>query len=125
MILLDTSILIDYFRKKDKTKSVFFQLSKSYHQFAVSTITVYEIYSGAPDEQIKVWDDFFAIMEILPFNSQTALLAARINIELKKVSKQINVQDLFIAATAINNNMACATLNKKHFGRIEKLILLA
>ena len=52
LILLDTSILIDYFRKKNKRNSDFFQLveTKKYF-FAVSVITEYEIYIGATNDQ--------------------------------------------------------------------------
>ena len=34
------------------------------------------------------------------------------------------ITDLFIAATAIANNLPCATLNKKHFERIEELKII-
>lgn len=43
LICLDTSVLIDYFRKKDKTKSFFYALADEYDSFAVSVITEYEI----------------------------------------------------------------------------------
>ena len=38
LICLDTSILIDYYRKKNKEKTKFVELSKSY-KFAISVIT--------------------------------------------------------------------------------------
>ena len=125
MILLDTSILIDFYRKKDKSKSVLFQLEKGHHQLAISVITQFEIYKGAKEEKIQFWNDFFQRLVILPFNSETALLAATVDNELKKISKQIDLADLFIAATAINANIPCATLNKKHFERIENLQLIS
>jgi len=43
MILLDTSILIDFYRKKDKSKTVLFQLEKDHHQLAISVLTQFEI----------------------------------------------------------------------------------
>ena len=51
VILLDTSILIDYFRKKDKINSLFLKLSDQYAEFRISVITEFEIYSGAKLEQ--------------------------------------------------------------------------
>jgi tRNA(fMet)-specific endonuclease VapC len=39
----------------------------------------------------------------------------------KKVSKQIDLADLLIAATAQQNGLPLATLNTKHFSRIEGL----
>jgi tRNA(fMet)-specific endonuclease VapC len=40
---------------------------------------------------------------------------------LKRKRKQIDIADLFIAATAISNNLSFATLNLKHFERIDTL----
>ena len=124
MILLDTSILIDYFRKKDKTKGTLFRLSKISQEFAVSTITQFEIYTGVPVDQIKEWDDFFKDVIIYPLDTPIALIAAKINSDLRKINKQIDLADLFIAATAINHNLPCATLNRKHFERIGDLQLV-
>jgi predicted nucleic acid-binding protein len=47
IICLDTSVLIDYFRKKDKSISFFYELSLNYKLFAVSIITEYEILVGS------------------------------------------------------------------------------
>jgi len=44
-ILLDTSILIDFFRKRDKSKSILFQLAGQY-RFSISVITAFEIKIG-------------------------------------------------------------------------------
>jgi predicted nucleic acid-binding protein len=124
VILLDTSVLIDYFRKKDKTKTLWFELSEKAKSFAVSAITQYEIYSGAPANQIEMWDEFFKSLTILPFDSNAALISAKIKGELKQINKQIGAEDLFIAATAISKNIPCATLNKKHFERVSDLQLI-
>lgn len=47
IVMVDTSILIDYFRKTDKTKSEWIQLVRQGYSFAISSITKYEIYTGA------------------------------------------------------------------------------
>lgn len=46
MILLDSSILIELFRKKDKSKTRFYSLSKTYSDLSISSITFYEIGIG-------------------------------------------------------------------------------
>lgn len=124
VILLDTSVLIDYYRKKEKSKSYFFTLNKTLPIFAVSSITYFEIYTGASQEQEIVWDAIFEKIKILPVDRDVAIVAAKINIDLKKSRNQIDLPDLFIAATAIANNLPCATLNKKHFSRISNLKLI-
>jgi tRNA(fMet)-specific endonuclease VapC len=46
MILLDSSILIELFRKKDKEKTLFYSLAKTYKTIYISTISYYEIGIG-------------------------------------------------------------------------------
>ena len=122
--LLDTSILIDYFRKKDKSKTVLFKLQANYQSFGVSSITVFEIYAGAYDSQLVFWDNFFKDIHVIPFDANIALLSAKIDLQLNRSNRRITNADLFIAATAIYNNFHCATLNKKHFERIDDLQLV-
>ncbi|MBK9730338.1 MAG: type II toxin-antitoxin system VapC family toxin [Chitinophagaceae bacterium] len=124
MICLDTSILIDFFRKKEKNKSRFFQFSSQQYLFAVSTITEFEIFVGSNSMQQTYWEEFFNQLLILPFTSQAARRAATIEAELKRIGKGLEIPDLMIAATAIENNLKLATLNISHFQRITNLRLM-
>ena len=45
--------------------------------------------------------------------------------ELKSKGNIIEIRDIFIASTAINNNCILATFNKKHFSKINELKLLS
>lgn len=48
IIMVDTSILIDYYRKTDKENSVWISLVRQQYHFVISTITKYEIYLRYP-----------------------------------------------------------------------------
>lgn len=124
MICLDTSVLIDYYRKKDKSKSFFFDLADKYDEFAVSTITEFEVYIGSDEEKDLFWDVFFRKVNSLSFDTLANRKAIEIDRQLKKISKQIDTPDLMIAACAISNGLNLATLNSKHFGRIEGLEII-
>lgn len=124
IILLDTSILIDFYRKKDKSKSALFKISNNYTTFAVSIVTHYEIFIGAAPDQADFWNTFFKTLLIFPFNISTSEHAITTYNELKKTNKIIAVPDLFIAATAIEQKLPLATLNKKHFQRVKNLTLI-
>lgn len=124
VVLLDTSILIEYYRKKDKSKSVLFRLFQTYSIFAVSAVTHFEIYTGSGNEQIDFWNDFFQEITVLPFNAEVSKEAANIDAILKRKRKQIAIPDLFIAATAIYHNIPLVTLNKKHFERVDEIQLV-
>ncbi len=54
-----------------------------------------------------------------------AQAAVDISNQLKHRRKQIGMADLFIAATAISNNLSLTTINIKHFERIEELNVIA
>ena len=124
IVLVDTSILIDLFRKTDKTNSALIALVRNGYIFSISAVTEYEIYCGASLIQTNFWEDFLRKTEVLLFDKKVARIAVEINYDLKRKSKQIAIPDLFIAATAIANNLMFATLNKKHFNRVVGLKML-
>ncbi len=124
IILVDTSILIDYYRKTEKANSAWIALVRQGYKFAISAVTKYEIYSGATKNQLVFWDNILQAIEVIPFDEVSAQTAVDINNALKTKRKQIDIADLFIAATAISYNLSLATLNKKHFERIETLTLV-
>lgn len=124
IVLADTSILIDYYRKTDKEKSIWINLVRQGYSFAISAVTKYEIYSGATPNQFTFWNTILQAITVLPLDEAAVDTAVAINSALKKKRKQIDLADLFIAATAISNNLPLATLNKKHFDRIDTLRLI-
>ena len=124
VVLVDTSILIDLFRKTDKENTVLVSVVRQGYVFCISAITDYEIYTGASIGQIDFWNEFLQKTEVFPFDKSVAKKAVEINLQLKKKRKQIAIPDLFIAATAILHNLPFATLNIKHFERIEGLNII-
>ncbi|MEZ4827620.1 MAG: type II toxin-antitoxin system VapC family toxin [Bacteroidia bacterium] len=124
IICLDTSILIDFFRKKKKENTVFYQLTLKYPIFAVSVITEYEIFTGSTAGQHEFWESFFSQITVLPFDSETDIFAVKIFKQLKTRNKLIDIPDILIAATAVKNKMKLATINRKHFDRVSDLELV-
>ncbi|WP_419801464.1 type II toxin-antitoxin system VapC family toxin [Mucilaginibacter sp.] len=124
LILADTSILIDYFRKSDKSNSVLIALFDQGYDFSISAITHYEIYSGATVHQMPFWTGLLNRTKVLPFDEAVSQIAINLNSALKSKRKQIGMADLFIAATSISHNLTLSTLNKKHFERIDGLSLI-
>jgi predicted nucleic acid-binding protein len=125
LILVDTSILIDYYRKTDKENSIWINLLRQGCDFAISAVTKYEIYSGATASQLLFWDSILPAMVILPLDEESVDMAVTINRDLKRKRKQIDLADLFIASTAVANKLPVATLNRKHFERIDQVELLS
>ena len=67
VILVDTSILIDYYRKTNKSNSVWVRLIDEGYEFVISVITKYELYSGATQSQIEFWNSILAAIAVIPF----------------------------------------------------------
>jgi len=124
LVLLDTSILIDYYRKTDKSNAAWLLLIHQGNDFAVSVITKYEIYSGANPKQQSFWDSVFENIVVIPFDEDCVNTSVAVNATLKSKRKQIALADLFIASTALAHNLPIATLNRKHFERIAELTIV-
>ena len=122
-ILIDTSILIDYFRKRYKDKTLLYSLSFTY-RFAISTVTEFEFFAGLSEIHLEFTNKLFANFLILPFDSTCAQTASEIYKNLKSKNHLISPPDIFIAATAISHNLSLVTLNKEHFERVHGLKLL-
>ncbi len=122
-IMIDTSILIEYFRKVDKSKTKLFELAGEVEEFFISSVTEFEIYVGANHNQTTFWKSFLRHVTVVPFHSKAALEAVEIKKQLKRLRKTIDCADLFIGSTAIAENLPFYTLNLKHFKDIERLKL--
>ncbi len=123
IVCLDTDILIDHKRAREKDKTKFFQLSAQYH-FAVSVITVYELLRGDNSEEDKFWKGFFSQVTILDMTMESSEIAGGIYRNLKQTGNLIGVEDILISSIALKNNMKLATSNVEHFGRITGLELV-
>ena len=79
-------------------------------------------------EQLKAklvfWDTIISAILVIPFDESCVETAVQLNSSLKKKRKQIDIADLFIAATAVNLKLPIATLNKKHFERINEVTIV-
>jgi len=123
-IMIDTSVLIDYFRKKDKEKTRLVEIFRNYPKVYISSITEFEIYQGAKQSHIQFWDAMLTRIAVLDFDSRCVRKAADVVADLKKKRKSLDKPDLFIPATALVNNLILDTFNIKHFDKVEGLKLM-
>ncbi|MCD4663816.1 MAG: type II toxin-antitoxin system VapC family toxin [Bacteroidales bacterium] len=122
-ICIDTSILIDYYRKKNKEKAKFVQLSRKY-SFSISVISKLEVLTGITENQKNFLKNFFEKIDIIPLGEREIEFAAEIIRYLTKRNKIIGIKDILIGSTAISKGLKLSTLNKKDFERIDNLELI-
>ncbi|MBN1997000.1 PIN domain-containing protein [candidate division KSB1 bacterium] len=92
----------------------------------ISSITVAELYYGAYNsskqkENIKLLKRLIFELNIINFDPKAGEVFGKIKVMLKKYGKIINDSDIFIASTAVSNNLTLVTNNEKHFQRIDDL----
>lgn len=123
-MVIDTGIFIEHLRAKNKLETVLAKIPDD-TLLCVSSVTLFELYSGATSPQ-KIEDvkRITANLIHLSFSADVAEEAANIYRQLRAVNQLIDMRDIFIAATAVANELPLLTFNRKHFDRISGLRLM-
>ncbi len=123
MIIADSDVLIDFLRGHGEgARRVALELET--RSFATTTITAFEIRSGAHStRQRKSVDTLLEAMSILPFGAEEAQIAADIRRALESQGHSIGMAEYMIAAVCIANQGVLLTRNVKHFERVKALKL--
>ena len=119
--LVDTSLLIDYFRKGKKERSKLYHLHALDYTLSISAVTEFEVYTGASMDQLDFWEELLRNIKVIPFATEEARMASKIAAYLRSRRQQIAIPDLFIGCTAVVHDIPMATLNMQHFERIPDL----
>lgn len=121
-ILVDTSIIIDFLRRKDRENTLFFNLTNDKYELYASIVTHTECYAGR-----NIWKSKSAMAElkillggikILPLQENISKKAGEIN-----AKNGTDILDAIIAATSIIHNLDLATLNIKDFKKVDGIKL--
>lgn len=82
-LMVDTSLLIDYFRKTDKNNARLVNHFRNYKQLYSSSITEFEVLNGAKPLHLEFWNGMLPRFTVLNFDSKAAREAAAITEQLK------------------------------------------
>jgi tRNA(fMet)-specific endonuclease VapC len=124
--LVDADWLIDAAIGRPRAQRTLYRLSDE--GLAVSIIAVAEVYEGAfgtpdPHATLAGLREFLSDFAILPLTDPIAEHFARLRAALRQHGHLIPDMDLFIAATALEHDLALITRNLRHFARIPALKL--
>jgi predicted nucleic acid-binding protein len=124
--LVDSDWLIDAAIGRPRPQSTLKRLSDQ--GVAVSIIAVAEVYEGAfgtPDQHAALAGlrDFLSDFVVIPLTDAIAERFARMRASLRRQGQSIPDMDLFIAATALEEDLILITRNARHFERIPELRL--
>lgn len=125
MYLLDTNIISDWMRGDPQLIKRIKSYSPS--ELSLSAITLAEIYYGIEKSPVKKKerrlkiDSIRSLLDIYPFNEQTAATYGVIRAALEKRGIPISERDTQIASIALANKLCLVTHNTREFSRISKL----
>ncbi|HNT35929.1 MAG TPA: type II toxin-antitoxin system VapC family toxin [bacterium] len=117
-ILLDTDVLVDFFRGYGK--AVAFVNTHS-DRIVLSSIVVAELYAGVKgDAERTALDDFVSLFRVLPVDAEIAKAGGLYRRDYGK-SHGVGLGDAILAATAEAENAELVTLNTKHYPMLRNL----
>jgi predicted nucleic acid-binding protein len=125
--LLDTSVLVETERS-----GVLPHLSEE-DDIAISAVTAAELLHGVhraktPEQRARreaFVTTVLSVVEVLPFDLDTARVHARIWAELAAAGTKIGDLDMMIAATALAGGWTVITRNERDFARVPGLSVIA
>lgn len=120
-LILDTSIIIDFLRRKDKEQTYLYKLSKE--DLYVSIVTHTELYAGRSVWENKIareeLEELFSGINILPLEQEVSQQAGKV----KAYHPNMTLLDCIIAATSIKHKLGLVTFNTKDFAEIKEIII--
>lgn len=122
--LLDTNVCIDVLRKREPVISRMALVPR--HACAVSTVTTYELLTGAkksadPVGEIAKIRYFVMSLHELAFGPFEANHAAQVRADLERRGIVIGPYDLLLAGHALSRGLTLVTDNAREFSRVEGL----
>jgi len=122
-LLLDTSVLVDFLRRKKKEETLLAKVFRAGYIPAISLITHTELYAGK-----SVWskakakrelENLLAGLDIIILNEEVSRLAGKI-----RAKYRLGIIDAIIAAEAIISQLPLVTLNLKDFEKVKGVKIL-
>ena len=118
LILLDTDVLVDFFRGHGK--AVAFVNAHS-ARITLSSIVVAELYAGVKgDAEQAALEDFVSLFRVVPVSAVIAKAGGLYKRDYGK-SHGVGLADAILAATAEAENAELKTLNTKHYPMLKGL----
>jgi predicted nucleic acid-binding protein len=113
-VLLDTNILIRYFRRVPGYKDLLHQVRQMGWMY-ISVTTRFEIVRGMRDHERSLTSNLLDTFESLPVNVEIADLAGELVRSWRAKGISLGDIDSLIAATAIQHKLPLITTNPRHF----------
>jgi tRNA(fMet)-specific endonuclease VapC len=127
MYVLDTNTLIYYFKGQGQVAENFANVSAQ--EISIPTIVFFELQVGiaksnSPAKRTQQLQELLSRVNLVLFDREAALAAAKIRAELEQQGTPIGQMDVLIAGTAIALQASLVTHNVKEFSRVSGLTIV-
>ncbi|MCE2696865.1 MAG: type II toxin-antitoxin system VapC family toxin [Nostocales cyanobacterium LE14-WE4] len=127
MYILDTNTLIYYFKGQGQVAENFANVSAQ--EISIPTIVLFELQVGiakstSPAKRTQQLQELMSRVNLVLFDREAALGAAKIRAELEQQGTPIGQMDVLIAGTAIALQATLVTHNIKEFSRVSGLTIV-
>jgi tRNA(fMet)-specific endonuclease VapC len=127
MYVLDTNTLIYYFKGQGQVAQNLANVSAQ--EISIPTIVLFELQVGiaksnSPAKRIQQLQELLSRVNLVLFDREAALAAAKIRAELEQQGTPIGQMDVLIAGTAIALQATLVTHNIKEFSRVSGLTIV-
>jgi tRNA(fMet)-specific endonuclease VapC len=123
MIVADTDVLIDFLGGHNPAAArVALELERG--QLTTTAVNRFELLAGVRStRQDRLVRDLLAALATLPLDQNSADAAARVRRSLEAAGTVIGMADSLIAGIVLTNEGVLLTRNRRHFDRVEGLVL--
>ena len=118
-VLIDTSVWIDYFRKRGEAYHKVSELINSGKVCCLSLIIAELIQGASTEREIDVIRDLPQVFPLLAESPDSWQNAGILSFHLRKAGKRIGLADCYIATVAKENDAAIYTFDR-HFEEIKE-----
>jgi predicted nucleic acid-binding protein len=112
-MIIDSSVLIDIDRGSEKYEKI------PGGRHSVSSATFMEMSVGVNLGAGGGLDSIRENLDVIPVDEKVAEKAGEITAELKRRGEPIDINDVYIAATAVTHQEPVLTANTKHFEKVD------
>jgi predicted nucleic acid-binding protein len=117
-VLVDTSVWIEFFRKKEPSYSRVLKLLDEDKICCIGIVLAELIQGARSGEEIKTLKDFTHVFYFLDESGKLWEKAGELSCSLKRSGKQIGLSDCYIAIAANNEKVGILTMDN-HFDTIK------
>jgi len=114
-LLLDTSVLIDTLRSRNRRRELLAQLVEDRHRLTTTALNIAEIYAGIRSGEETQTSLFLSSLECHALDRETGKQAGLLKSAWAKRGKTISLPDAIVAAIAIQRGCTLVTDNCKDF----------